>query len=133
MEGWNMRARSFRWVLWVAVGVVVAGCAAGIQLTREQIQDPGQLLFNGHVRPEINCFYCHNGDGKGAGRGPDLSAKLAHMPDAAVLEIIAKGATFMPAFADRLSVEERAQILVWLRASFGGPAAAEAVEAEAVD
>ena len=37
-----MRARSFRWVLGVLAGVLVGGCAAGIALTRDRIQDPAQ-------------------------------------------------------------------------------------------
>jgi mono/diheme cytochrome c family protein len=120
---------------WLAAAVLLAGCAAGIQLSKESIQDPGQLLFNGYTKPEINCYHCHNGDGRGAGRGPDLAKSLAKMPDAAVLEVIAKGATFMPAFGDQLAPEEQKQILAWLRASFGGPPAdsAPAIETEEVD
>jgi len=120
-------------LIWIAASaaVLVIGCAAGIQLARGTVQDPGQLLFNGYVKPEVNCYYCHNGDGRGAGRGPDLSKAVPKMPDAEVLKIITKGASFMPAFGDKLSEPERAQILAWLRSAFGGGSAAATKEVEA--
>ena len=119
----------------VLCALFLVGCAAGIQLAKDQISDPGQLLFNGHTKPEVDCFRCHNGDARGSGRGPDLAPVIPKMPDEVVLKIIAEGETFMPGFADKLTSEEQKQILGWLRSAFGGPKpAAEAVEAvEAVE
>jgi len=113
------------------IAVAVVGCAAGVQLAKDGIAHPGQVLFNGHANAEVDCFRCHNGNGRGSGRGPDLAPEVAKLPDAAILEIIAKGAAFMPAYGDRTSEEERRQILGWLREAFGGPAEAEAPEVDA--
>ncbi len=129
----NLRNRVKRahGLIGVLAALLVVGCAAGVQLAKEKIQDPGQLLFNGYTKPEVNCYHCHNGDGRGSGRGPDLSKAVPKMPDAKVLEIIAQGEGFMPGFAEKLSEPERGQILAWLRSAFGGQPAAKPVEVEA--
>ncbi|MEK7703842.1 MAG: cytochrome c [Myxococcota bacterium] len=101
--------------------LIFAGCAAGIQLARPQVSDPGALLFNGYAKAEVNCYICHNGDGTGSGRGPNLAPKVARLPDMALLEVIDKGEGFMPAFRARLSADEKQQIVIWLRSRFGGP------------
>jgi mono/diheme cytochrome c family protein len=113
------------------VAVAVIGCAAGVQLAKDTIQDPGQLLFNGYTKPEVNCFHCHNGDGRGSGRGPDLSKAVPKMPDAQVLKIIAEGEGFMPGFGDKLDKAEQDQLLAWMRSAFGGAQAPKPAEVEA--
>lgn len=100
----------------------LAGCAAGVQLARNGLQEPGALLFNGYARETVNCFVCHNGDGLGSGRGPSLAGPVAKLNDAALLEIINKGEGFMPAFRDRMSDDEKREVIVWLRGRFGGGA-----------
>jgi len=113
-----------------ALPILVVSCA-GIQLQRDAITDPGQLLFNGHTNPAVNCYACHNGDGRGATlKGPDLSGPVAQMPDAPLLAVIEKGATFMPAFGGQTSLEERQQMVGWLRKVFGCP---EGTEPESLD
>jgi mono/diheme cytochrome c family protein len=130
-----MSARGWRVWGWLLLGLLGAGCMAGVQLAKEQVQHPGQLLFNGYVQPEVDCYVCHNGDGRGSGRGPDLSARVANLPDEAILKVIDRGAAFMPAYRGRASPEEQAQLVAWLRSAFGGGKAPEAtaVEAEEVE
>lgn len=115
----------------VFTGLTLIACAAGVQLTRETLKDPGQLLFNGYVNPKVNCFKCHNGDGRGAGRGPDLSPKVAKLTDAAMLDAIEKGKGFMPGFKDESTPKERQEMVTWLRQAFGGPLAPAPVRVEA--
>ena len=120
--------------LLLAAGLLLSllvACASGKQFAKAEIQDPGQLLFNGLVRAEVDCYRCHNGDGRGA-NGPDLSPVMAKMDDQAVLKIIEEGAMFMPAYKDRTTTEERGQLLAWLRASFGGPKAEKVLDGDAI-
>ena len=64
---------SAKHLLTFAAVVVIAGCAAGVPLARQDQQDPGLLVFNGYTNPKIDCYRCHNGDGHGTGHGPDLA------------------------------------------------------------
>jgi mono/diheme cytochrome c family protein len=93
------------------------------------------LLFNGHTKPSVDCYRCHNGDARGSGRGPDLAKVAAAMPVEGMVAVIEKGKGFMPAFGDATTPEERQQIALWLRTTFAGPDAtkpAPAVEVEPV-
>lgn len=110
--------------------LTAVACAAGVQLVRDKIQDPGQLLFNGYTNPKVNCFNCHGGDARGSGRGPDLSTKVPKLELAAILSTIENGATFMPAFKEKTSPEEREQIAHWLATTFGAVTAAAATPVE---
>jgi len=118
-------------LLGTLAALLLIGCAAGVQLARETLQDPGQLLFNGYTKPEVDCFRCHNGDGRGSGRGPDLSKTVSKMPDAQVIKVIVEGESFMPAFGDKLNADEQQQLLAWLRSAFGARPAAKPVEVDA--
>lgn len=111
------------------VGAAVAalsltGCA-GVQIAKGEIQHPGQLLFNGHVKEDVNCYKCHGGDARGSMRGPSLEV-TAKMRDADIIEYIDEGEGIMPAFADKLTSDEKAQIVAWLRQEFGNATDAEA-------
>lgn len=110
-------------VLALASAAALVGCA-GVQVTKASIEHPGQLLFNGHVKPEINCYECHGGDGRGSLRGPSL-AGTAKMSDARILKYINEGDGFMPAFGDKLTDDEKADIVAWLRQEFGAPSHGE--------
>jgi mono/diheme cytochrome c family protein len=102
------------WTLLVALG---CSCA-GVQVPKEKLQDPGALLFNGYTRPDIDCYHCHNGDGTGTVRGPNLAKEVPTMSDAQITHIIREGAGIMPAFKDKLSPDEFTQIVAWLHNSF---------------
>jgi len=129
-----MRARLPVAVFAIAA-LVVIGCSAGVQFAREQTKHPGQLVFNGHVKPEVNCWKCHNGDGRGSGKGPDLAPKVAKLDNAAILEAIDTGTFAMPGFGEFIKRDEQTQILDWLRSVFGSPAThrTPAVETEAIE
>lgn len=112
----------YPFAIFAVSALIVIGCGAGIQLAREQAKHPGHQLFNGHVKPEVNCWYCHNGDGRGSGKGPDLSPKVAKLDDAAIFSTIDTGTYSMPAFGDKIKKDEQVKILDWLRSVFGSPA-----------
>lgn len=112
-----MSRKSFVWA--GALALTLGGCAAGVQLARSGMTDPGELLFNGYAKADVGCYACHNGDATGTWRGPSLADKAPKMSDAAIIEVIEKGPGFMPAFKGKLTAEEEAQIVGWLRSRFG--------------
>ncbi len=107
----------------LGLGALTA-CAAGVQSPRAALGDnPGALLFNGYANPEVNCFHCHNGDGAGSGRGPNLTERIPRLTDDEIVKAINKGPGFMPSFKDKLNDVEKQQLVAWLRSRFGGPGA----------
>lgn len=99
--------------------VVGAGCAAGTPLPRQSLDSPGALLFNGYTKPNVQCFECHNGDGTGSGRGPNLAERVPKLTDEAISRAIDEGPGFMPSFKDELTAKEKADLVAWLRSRFG--------------
>jgi mono/diheme cytochrome c family protein len=101
--------------------LVLAGCAAGAPLPREGQRDPGLLVFNGYTSAKADCYRCHDGNGHGTKRGPNLADRVADLDDAKLIRIIDKGALFMPAYGGKLTDDERRDLVAWLRKEFGGP------------
>lgn len=112
----------------VIAAFTFAGCA-GLQLAPSDVKHPGQVLFNGHAKEEVNCYRCHNGDARGTMRGPSL-AGTSELSDSEIVEYIDEGEGIMPSFADKLTHDEKLQIVSWLRTEFGGPDSAEPAAAE---
>jgi mono/diheme cytochrome c family protein len=113
-----------------ASALLMTGCKGGAQTPAGADQHPGQLLFNGHTKPDVDCYKCHDGTGRGAGQGPDLSERVPKLTDEQIKGAIMDGPGMMPSFKDKLSDEEANRIVAWLRAQFpapgGAPAAAPA-------
>ncbi|MBL9039817.1 MAG: cytochrome c [Archangium sp.] len=101
--------------LWPFAGLLMA-CAAA-PLPREQLTEPGALMFNGYVRADVDCYRCHGGDGT-TGRAPNLSRAVPRMSDQAVADIIRNGEDQMPAFGNKLSADDLEQLVAWLRGKF---------------
>lgn len=101
----------------VALAGVLAACA-GTQTPKQQITAPGEALFNGQVRAEVNCYKCHNGDGGGTLRGPNLGKRVPNLTDQDIAGAIAKGPGLMPSFKDKVSDAEVKEIVAWLRTRF---------------
>src|SRR5579863_10369892 len=87
----------------IAAGLL-SSCA-GVQLPREGMQDPGQLLFNGYTNPDVACYRCHNGDGHGA-RGPNLASRVPGLTDEGIKNTILDGKGFMPSHKGKIKDEE---------------------------
>jgi mono/diheme cytochrome c family protein len=88
---------------------------AGTQLPPGQITSPGEALFNGRVRAEIDCYRCHNGDATGTWRAPNLTQRVTHLSDGEIAGAIATGPGMMPSFRGKLSAAEVAELTAWLR------------------
>ena len=100
----------------LVVLAVVGSACAGVQLPKEQLTEPGALLFNGYVKTDADCWHCHNGDGKGA-RGPSLAVRVPKLSAEAIKKTIREGDGFMPKY-DTLSDDEVNLLTTWLQATF---------------
>jgi len=100
----------------------------GGQLTDDQIWDvvayaqtfatSPEEIAAGETIYQANCRECHAADGTGAVPGaPDFTdpAAMAAKSPQALFDVISQGRGDMPSFADRLSEEERWQVVDYLR------------------
>ena len=114
--------RSPRQRLFVVIVSVVAvsalGSCAGTQLAATPTSPPGEALFNGRVHEDVNCYKCHNGDGTGTMRGPNLAKRVPGLSEQDIATAIDEGPGLMPAFKGKVTSEETAQIIAWLRQRF---------------
>jgi len=112
--------RSFRWTA-TAVLLLIAGLlsCAGKQTPRDQITDPGELVFNGLSVVDVACYKCHGGDGTGTWRGPSLVERVPKLTDPAIEKAINEGPGMMPAFKGKLDGQQMAALTAWLRGHFG--------------
>jgi len=99
------------------IGLALAGCA-GTQLAATPNEPPGEALFNGRVHEEVNCYKCHNGDGSGTMRGPNLAKRVPGLSDQDIAKAIDEGPGLMPSFKGKVTPDEVAQITAWLRERF---------------
>lgn len=92
----------------------LAACSAP-QLARERIADPGQLLFNGYARADVDCYRCHAGDASGTWKGPRLVGITSHASAEELRAAIRSGPGIMPAYGEeQLTDAEVDQVLAWL-------------------
>ncbi|MHB8876002.1 MAG: c-type cytochrome [Myxococcaceae bacterium] len=108
------------------VAAALASSCAGIPLPKETLTDPSALLFNGYGKPEVTCYKCHGGDGKGTFRGANLVRVVPKSDGKQMTAALMEGKGFMPAFKDKLSAEEVAALVAWMLAAFPAPPAAPA-------
>jgi mono/diheme cytochrome c family protein len=110
--------RTFAWAVAVAIGGVLAVGCAGKQTPPDRISSPGEALFNGQTKPDVNCYKCHNGDGSGTWRGPDLGKRAPKLTDQQIVKTIMDGPGLMPSFKDKVSEVEGEAIASWLHQRF---------------
>jgi len=102
------------------LAAVLAACGGGgHRIPRDCVTSPGEALFNGYTRPEIRCFGCHDGTAHGTSRGPDLATRVPTLTDEQIASTIRTGKHRMPSFAGKLSDAEIAELVTWLRGTFG--------------
>lgn len=74
------------------------------------ITDPGQLLYLGYTKKEIDCARCHGQNGAGGSEAPDIRSVFTKYDTEMVAEIIeigkGKGPDAMPPFESQLTEEE---------------------------
>ena len=102
----------------VLLGIFVS--CAGAQIAKDRISDPGEMLFNGQMVSSIDCYKCHNGDGKGTWRGPNLGQRVPKLSDKAIAITINEGPGMMPSYKGKIDDQQIAQITAWLRSRFPG-------------
>lgn len=61
------------------------------------------------------CAGCHDIDGTGTGRGPDITAEVDRLSDAQIVEVILEGEGRMP--AQSVTEAEAEAIVAWIRAT----------------
>jgi cytochrome c550 len=101
-----------------AVAVCALASCAGTQLAATPNSPPGEALFNGRVHEDVNCYKCHNGDGTGTLRGPNLAKRVPGLSDQEIAKAIDEGPGLMPSFKGKVTPDETAQITAWLRERF---------------
>ncbi|MBS2030108.1 MAG: cytochrome c [Deltaproteobacteria bacterium] len=106
----------------VLLAAAFTGCAGPMPIPSSQLDDPGALIFNGYSAAQAKCFHCHGADGSGTIRGPDLQQLVPYVGDARIWDQIENGDAIMPAYKNKLTQREIAQVVSWMRAGF--PAAA---------
>jgi mono/diheme cytochrome c family protein len=99
------------------VAMLAVACHTGIALPPQSLDSPGGKLFNGYAKADVKCFSCHNGDGTGA-NGPNLAERVPKLSDEAILKAIDDGPSYMPSFKDKLTDNEKREIIAWLRQRF---------------
>lgn len=85
----------------VLLGIGIAGCA-GRQMPADRISSPGEALFNGRVKADVTCYRCHNGDGTGTLRGPNLAKRFPELTDEEIVTAVQEGPGFMPSFKGKV-------------------------------
>ena len=101
---------SYSCLLWLALAVVIVGCATvmvpEVPVSADGTQDP--VLVQGRDVYAKRCANCHRHDGTGS-RGPRVTGELmieTYPAIAAQVDIVANGKALMPAFADALTQAE---------------------------
>jgi mono/diheme cytochrome c family protein len=95
-----------------------AAACAGTQVPADKITSQGEALFNGRTKEDVACYKCHNGDGTGTMRGPNLGKRVPNLTDQQIFDAINTGPGLMPEFKDKLTDDEKKQIMGWLRQRF---------------
>ncbi len=93
--------------------VVVLFCLSALSCEKAppaDVTDPGQRLFLGFTKKDVNCSRCHAQDGKGSDDGPDITKVLKKYDEDKIAEIIEEGKGLgedaMPPFIDKVTEEE---------------------------
>ena len=82
------------------------------------VTDPGQLLYLGFLKKDVDCSRCHGPEGQGGWKGPDIRGVFAKKDSMRIVTIIKEGKgkeDDMPAFAGKLTDGEIRQLLTFLK------------------
>ena len=107
------------WTAGLALFGALVSCA-GTQVAKDRISDPGEALFNGQASSNVDCYRCHNGDGKGTWRGPNLADRVPKMTDQAIARAIFEGPGMMHSYKGKIDDPQTTAITAWLRSRFPG-------------
>lgn len=110
----------------LVAGLLVSACNSHTDLP----PDPQSLILAGQPLYENNCAACHQKDGQGQ---PGKAPKLASNPivtlenPVPVITIVVDGKNSMPEFGDKLKTDQIAEILSYIRNTWGNQAPAVSV------
>ncbi|NIR48284.1 c-type cytochrome [candidate division KSB1 bacterium] len=83
-----------------------------------EITDPGQLLFLGYAKQDVNCSKCHGADGQGGMDAPDIRNAFQKYGKGEIMNIIeygkGEGPDAMPPFEGKISEEELLELVIFL-------------------
>ncbi len=87
-----------------------------------EVTDPGQLLFLGYAKDDVNCSRCHGPDGQGGTDAPELYKIFSKYDEQKVREIILEGKGLgkktMPAFHEKLAPADLEALMKFLQSAF---------------
>jgi len=92
---------------------LTASCSAS-PAARDTIADRGQLLFNGYVHKNVDCYVCHAGDGSGTWKGSNLVGIGEKENREAIEKSIRSGPGIMPSFEGKLTDQEMNELIDWI-------------------
>ncbi|HJL15423.1 MAG TPA: c-type cytochrome [Sandaracinaceae bacterium LLY-WYZ-13_1] len=75
----------------------------------------GEAIFG------ATCVRCHGADGMGTDRAPSLYQRVPMRPDESIVRTLIQGRGGMPAWSDDFDDAQLADLLAYLRATFGSP------------
>ena len=82
------------------------------------ITDPGQLIFLGYAKKEVNCSRCHGAEGQGGTDAPEIRGVSDKYDENTILGIIelgkGEGEDAMPGFEGQLTESEIRALLKFL-------------------
>ena len=103
----------------IAISVLLIGglaACAGSQLPPELVRYQGAQLFNGYLKPDVDCYRCHDGDATGTMfGGPNLVERLSEITNTDIVHAIQEGPGDMHTFWEQLTDAEVTEIAAWLR------------------
>ncbi len=83
------------------------------------INDPGQLLYLGYAKKEVNCARCHGTAGEGGQDAPDIRNAFEEYSETDILFFIengkGEGKNAMPALQGKVTDQEIQHVLKFLR------------------
>jgi len=99
--------------------ILVLTCFACQADPPPEITDPGQLLFLGYAKKEVNCSRCHGPDGQGGQDAPDIRAVFKKYDEEKIMNIIefgkGEGKKAMPPFEGKITEAELTVLLKFLK------------------
>ena len=99
-----------------AVFLLVLACASIAFASSRSKREHGAAVFQAN-----GCQHCHQMNGGGGHKGPDLSDVGKRMPKSAMREQILNGSKVMPAFKDMLSPSEINDLITYLHSCRKAP------------
>jgi mono/diheme cytochrome c family protein len=96
--------------------LLLLSCAAD---PPSDITDPGQLLFLGYAKKEVNCSRCHGAEGQGGQDAPDIRDAFSKHTENDIIFFIengkGEGKDVMPALEGELTEAELRYLLRFLK------------------